>query len=467
MSEAVLPLLKSGAAGSPVAWRDGNPISGEHFLGDVSALAERAPPRRFAINLCEDRYTFAVAFCAALLRGQTNLLPPNRSLKVVAEIAARYPNHYFLDDGQSLARQSANLPLLAMGEWIDCGAGVDHTIAPSTFMPHIPASQTVAIVFTSGSTGAPCPHAKRWGSLIAVASRQHAWLQHLHVKISGLLATVPPQHMYGLEASIMLALQSGLALHSGRPLFPEDVRRALAACGDAPLLVTTPIHLNALTRAGLDYPACSLVLSSTAPLDRELAALAEQSFGCVLYEVYGSTETGAVAGRRTVDGPLWTPYPGIRLAGDGMKPTHVLADHLPVSIPLMDRVEVDDDGRFKLLGRLDDMLDIAGKHASLSGLNRRLLAIPGVDDGAMFLLDAKPGIVPRLGAVIVAPGLDAAAIGAALRRSIDPVFLPRRILFAEQLPRSATGKLRYDALYDCWRRGKNDLCLLAPLSHGV
>ena len=453
MGEVTLPLIKSGAGTAIVAWRHGNPISQEHFLGDVSVLAERVPQRRFAINLCEDRYAFAVAFCAALLRGQISLLPPDRNLKTIVEIAGRYPDHYFLDGGESPVRQTADSLLPLTSKWVDCSVTGDRTTASSKFMPHVPASQTAAILFTSGSTGTPRPHSKRWDSLTTVASLQYAYLRRLRARLSGVLATVPPQHMYGLEASVMLPLQSGLPMHSDQPLFPEDVRRAIAVCGAAPLLVTTPIHLRALTRARLHYQTCGLVLSATAPLDKELAVSAERKFGCALHEVYGSTETGAVASRRTVDGPLWAAYPGIRLVTNGVRTAHALADHLPTPVPLMDRIELVDSGRFELFDRLDDMLNIAGKHASLSDLNRNLLAIPGVDDGTMFLLDTEPSAPPRLGAMVVASGMDAATISAALRQSADPVFLPRRIIFVERLPRNKTGKLRRDALRFCWQQG--------------
>ena len=452
MGEVTLPLIKFGAGTAIVAWRHGNPISQEHFLGDVSVLAERVPQRRFAINLCEDRYAFAVAFCAALLRGQISLLPPNRNLKTIVEIAGRYPDHYFLDGGESPVRQTAGSLLPLTSKWVDCSVTGDRTTASSKSIRRVPASRTAAILFTSGSTGTPRPHSKRWDSLTTVANLQYAYLRRVHARLSGVLATVPPQHMYGLEASVMLPLQSGLPMHSDQPLFPEDVRRAIAVCGAAPLLVTTPIHLRALARASLHYQTCGLVLSATAPLDKELAVLAERKFGCALHEVYGSTETGAVASRRTVDGPLWAAYPGIRLVTNGARTAHALADHLPTPVPLMDRIELDDSGRFELFDRLDDMLKIAGKHASLSDLNRNLLAIPGVDDGTMFLLDTEPSAPPRLGAMVVASGLDATTISAALRQSADPAFLPRRIIFVERLPRNKTGKLRRDALRFCWRQ---------------
>ena len=54
--------------------------------------------------------------------------------------------------------------------------------------------------------------------------------------------------------------------------------------------------------------------------------------------------------------------------------------------------------------------------------------------------------------MVVAPGLDTTTIVAALRRSTDPVFLPRRIVFVDELSRTELGKLRRDALKSGWRR---------------
>jgi acyl-coenzyme A synthetase/AMP-(fatty) acid ligase len=112
------------------------------------------------------------------------------------------------------------------------------------------------------------------------------------------------------------------------------------------------------------------------------------------------------------------------------------------------------DGRFELVGRDADLLDIAGKRASLGDLNCKLLAIPGVHDG-VFLApeDAAPHAhPPRLGALVVAPKLSREALVSALRKCVDPAFLPRRVVFLERLPRDATGKLRRSALMECWNR---------------
>ena len=206
------------------------------------------------------------------------------------------------------------------------------------------------------------------------------------------------------------------------------------------------MHLRALLVSGCVLPPLRAIVSATAPLPVELAIQAEQRYGCEVREVFGSTETCVIARRRTACETAWTPLPGVRVAPqpDG---TAVHAPHLATPVVLADLVEVDDEGRFVLRGRHADLLEIAGKRASLGDMTRKLLAIPGVEDGVVFQMDAPgEGGVCRIAALAVAPTLEESAILAALRRTIDPVFLPRPLRRVAALPRNETGKLPRELL---------------------
>ena len=168
-------------------------------------------------------------------------------------------------------------------------------------------------------------------------------------------------------------------------------------------------------------------------------------FGCEVRELFGSTETCVIARRRTAVDSAWTPLPGVVLEPrpDGAL---VRAPHLHAPVRLADLVAVDARGRFELRGRSADLLEIAGKRASLGDLTRRLQGVPGVLDAVVFQLDDDARGVRRIAALAVAPDLDEAAILAALRTVIDPVFLPRPLRRVDALPRNETGKLPRDAL---------------------
>ncbi|MCI4569191.1 AMP-binding protein [Lysobacter sp. CFH 32150] len=428
--------IAQGDDARAVAFDKDGQIALATFLGQVRGVAAALPAGRHAINLCEDRYRFLVAFCAVALRGQVNLLPPSRAPAVVADVLSRHADSYCLGDCdlESPPPHYWRLP--------------DVLPNATGSVPMLADDALVAIGFTSGSTGRPQPNPKTWGSFRTSTAQNLVALGDLWGdEAPHLVATVPPQHMYGLELSVLLPLLGVAAVHAARPFFPEDIARALHDAQAPRVLVTTPVHLRALVEAGVVLPPLAGIVSATAPLAPELAAAAETRFGCEVRELFGSTETCVIARRRTAHETAWTPLPGVRLAPqpDG---TAVHAPHLVASVTLADLVEIiGGDGRFLLCGRNADLLEIAGKRASLGDLTRKLLAIPGVEDGVVFQLDqAGCDGVRRIAALAVAPGLDEAAILAALRREIDPVFLPRPLKRVAALPRNDTGKLPRQAL---------------------
>ncbi|MBQ4856048.1 acyl-CoA synthetase [Rhodanobacter sp. B2A1Ga4] len=434
-----LPLLVADDPARVVAWRHGAPVSAACFLAQVQAVAAELPVATAAVNLCEDRYAFLVAFCAIALRGQANLLPSSRAPQAVDEVMAAHPGCYALGE-QALdpaPHGYRQLPAL----------DATSSFEPEAAWPSIPADQVVAIGYTSGSTGTPSANPKTWASFHASNAGNLAMLRAVVGSRFEIVATVPPQHMYGMEMSVLLPLLGEAGAHAGRPFFPADVAAALAEVPAPRVLVTTPVHLRALVESGIALAPVAAMLSATAPLPVELARAAEQRFGAPLLEVFGSTETCVFASRRPTADEDWSLYDGSNLhpQPDG---TAVEAPQLAAPVTLADIVSLSHGGRrFRLRGRHADMLEIAGKRASLADLTRRLLAIPGVRDGVVFQLDDGDALgVHRIAALAVAPGLEAHAILDALRRAIDPLFLPRPLKLVDVLPRNETGKLPRAAL---------------------
>ncbi|GAB2506093.1 AMP-binding protein [Lysobacter humi (ex Lee et al. 2017)] len=430
-----LQALVAGAPDRVVAFDGPRAIVRAEFEGHVRAIAAALPPARHVINLCEDRYRFIVALCAAALRGQVTLLPPSRAPAAIDAALAEHPGAVCISD-RDLAPEPP-------GYWrLPDVLPTLHGPAPA-----IPADTTLVVGYTSGSTGQPKPNPKTLAAF-ATSTRQNLAAIGDLLDAGGttpIVATVPPQHMYGMEMSVLMPLLGDVAVHGARPFFPEDVARALADCACPALLVTTPVHLRALVQARVDdpsfeFPPVAGIVSATAPLPRELAQAAEDVFACEVRELFGSTETCVLARRRTAHDEAWTPLPGVRLVP---QPDGTLADaaHLAVPVVLADLVEVLADGRFHLRGRNADLLEIAGKRASLGDLTRRLLAVPGVVDGVVVQLEPDVRGVRRIAALAVAPTLAPDAILRALRAQIDPVFVPRRLRCVASLPRNDTGKL--------------------------
>jgi acyl-coenzyme A synthetase/AMP-(fatty) acid ligase len=422
-----------------VAYRGGRPIRAAEFLADVAQAAPALGSSSHVLNVCADRYLFAVGFAACLVSGKVSLLPPTHTPEVIRQLAEFAPDAICLTDA---AVCDIDLPRVALAP------GARQPGVASLPVPQIDAAQVVAYVFTSGSTGAPLPHRKTWGSLTANVHEQAARLG-LGGRPAAIVATVPPQHMYGLESSLLVPLLAGHALCAERPFYPVDIAAVLAGVPRPRVLVSTPMHLRALLGSGVQLPEVDLVVSATAPLAVQLALEVEARCGCELLEIYGTTETGQIGSRRSTAAAEWRLWPGVVLSRRGDE-TWALGGHVEEPKRLYDVLELTGKDTFMLHGRIADLVNIAGKRSSLAYLTHQLNSIPGVLDGAFFHADEPGGgerdDVARVGACAVAPGRDAAWLMAQLRQRLDPVFLPRPLLLLERLPRNSTGKLPQAAL---------------------
>ncbi len=465
------PLLAGADLTAPLVWVDGRPVSRAEFVAQARRLSSRLTGAGPLLALTGSRHRFALTLVAGLLKGRGQLMPPNHTPDLLARLARNHPDLCAVVDGDEVGTVARDAGLTCV-PWPDDVLEAPSSAAQDVGREVLPGSdpnratlsathtgdgrtddcglslaadQVVASVFTSGSTGDPVPHAKRWGGLVLnIAAEARRVAEHLgRPDLQGvtLVGTVPAQHMYGFESTVLLALLGGAAFAAERPFFPADVVRVLESVPRPRVLVTTPFHLRTLVESGLDLPEVDLTVCATAPLQPQLAQQAETALRGPLMEIYGCTEAGQVATRRTVEGPEWRVFDGLSLSGNG-EASVVSGGHVPVPVTLGDVLEVVSPTRFRLLGRTQDLINIAGKRSSLAHLNFHLNAIPGVRDGAFHLPAEEAGRdAARLVAVVVAPGVDKRFILDELRRRVDAVFVPRRIVQVEAIPRDPTGKL--------------------------
>jgi acyl-coenzyme A synthetase/AMP-(fatty) acid ligase len=429
------PLL-ARAAGEPIAIRHGAPVTVAEFLCQAQGLAEVLPAAGAVINVCEDRYRFLVGLAAALARGLTTLMPPNALEATVSRVRADWPGSVVVADTAG-ARFGTEV------------IAAEETLRGPSRNPDIPFDLLAAVTFTSGSTGVPTPQRKSWRTLVDSTAINLPHFLAGGTRPSAVVSTVPAQHMYGFETTALAALRGPATMHDGRPFFPANVAAALLESPEPRVLVSTPVHLRALLASGMRFAPVARVLSATAPLDAALASAAEELFGAELVEIYGCTEVGSMAARRTAAGARWRFFDGIRCAlHDGA--AYVSAAHIDGEVRLLDALEFAADGSFVLAGRDSDLVKIGGKRASLAEVTRLLLALDGVEDAIAFQLPGASDEA-RLVALVVGRSLDAAAVRARLVSVLDPVFIPRPIVMVPALPRSATGKLARDAVLRLYR----------------
>ncbi len=300
---ATIPLFADGDGAQTLVWRGATPIARSALLQDAAAFANSIPLAAEIINCCEDRYNFLVVFTGCLLRGKPAILPHDARQSALLAVAEQFSGSLFATDRPIDAPRS----LLRRVSF----AGVRPSRASSN--PDIPGVREAVILFTSGTTGRAVSIARSWEWLVAGANDYISGLSLERFEGLVIVSTVPPQHSYGLEATVMLPLRSSASTHSTRPVFPKDVFGALTSARAPTALITTPFHLDVLLRSKLRCPKLALVLCATSPLSKALAARAETAFGAEVREVYGCSEVGLVGTRRPTHSEFWTPGASLRL----------------------------------------------------------------------------------------------------------------------------------------------------------
>lgn len=404
----------------------------QHF-GDATAV----------LNLCTSRASFLVVWLAALRGRHLLILPPSGGGADLAAVMQAQASALIVVDNPHAVPEPWRQNALVVG-------ALERQPAPATAaeLAWQPAWDDTAVrLYTSGSTGAPEPQPK---SLRQLATG--AWMlgARLAQEVDGGLAaierivcSVPPQHMFGVECSVMLPLLHALPVFDGRPLLPADVRAAFADAAPA-AWIATPLHLRSLVLAGDPLANCRVVIASTMPLTQTLAQQTERLVAAPVVEIYGSTETGVLATRRTAQETLWHCLQGVRFESIDAT-TQASGPHFASPQTLPDQIDTAADGRFTWRGRRGDLIKIAGRRASFAGLNGLLQEMPGLQDG-VFYLPATGHPTERLCLMYEGPLLERAAMERWLRARLDPVFLPRTLIHVERLPRADNGKLSQPAL---------------------
>ena len=323
--------------------------------------------------------------------------------------------------------------------------------------------QTRLVILTSGTTGAPRGAARSSGSIddvVAMLSRIP-----LHAGETTVIAS-PVFHAWGL-GHLTLAMLLGSTVVLTRKF---DATRILELVEEhsATALIVVPVMLDMLVKAaGPETGSLKVIASSGSALPGDLATRTLETFGPVLYNLYGSTEVAyaavatpeelakdpRTAGRpplgvtlRVVDehGIACAPgIPGRVYVGSGLAfggYTDGSDKHrLDGLVATGDLGIVGEDGLLTVLGRDDDMVVIGGENVYPNQVEDALLGHPGVVDVAVTSApDAVYGT--RLIAHVVGEAAED-ELKELVRRKVARFAVPREIRFVGELPRNATGKV--------------------------
>ncbi len=318
------------------------------------------------------------------------------------------------------------------------------------------------ITFTSGTAGEPKPirHGQRY------LAGQRVQAEHWLGAREGDLVWCTAASGWSKSArNVFIApwLRGATSLLKDARFDPEERLATVEREGVNVLCMAPTEYRTIAKRTELRaLPTLRHAVAAGEPLNPEIVRLWAETVGVEIHDGYGQTETGALTGMPigppVRPGSMGRPLPGFRLwIEDG----ELCAD--PSSVPTFfidgpedvwrtgDRVTEDEDGYLWFEGRADDVIISAGYRIGPFEVESALVSHPAVAEAAAVAApDEERGAVVRA-VVVLRPGHEA---GDELARELQdhvkaetaPYKYPRIVEFADELPKTASGKIRRSAL---------------------
>jgi long-chain acyl-CoA synthetase len=342
-----------------------------------------------------------------------------------------------------------------------------------------------ALLFTSGTAGAPRPAVLTHGSLLANVQQvqQHPGLA-LHPDDVGLVV-LPCFHIFGLNVALGLPLYAGASVSLVEHFHPAETLRRVREHGVTTLAAVPAIYASWLALDEHDAPADALAtvrlaVSGAAAIDAATVDAVRERFGVVVHEGYGLTEASPVVSTSAVDaalrrGSIGPPLPGVEvrlvdydgsdvLAGDPgeiwVRGPNVFAGYWEddeatnrVLTPdgwlrTGDIAVADDDGWLTLVDRAKDLIIVSGFNVFPAEVEDVLLQSPDVADAVVV---GEPH--PRTGETVVAyvvpetgDDIDRRALLRFAQARLARYKLPTRVDVVDVVPRTFGGKVARRAL---------------------
>lgn len=405
--------------------RRGEVIKWNVAFNDIRLLMEGIPSNSTHIAIaCECSYKFYISLLACVSLNKVVVLLPNSLETTMLKYEDEY--NYVLRDG-------------IVDQLITRGARTVAQIPPVDYQINQDAG---IVIYTSGSSGVPKKIHKTMKMLLDEIRQTSKIFDYRQASL--ILSTVPHQHLYGLLFKIIISLVCQIPFVAEIIRYPSQIRQYSDY-----LLVSSPAFLARL-EAAERIDGARLIFSSGGFISESDGKKVINIFGANGYDMYGSTETGGIAYRSLHSDRYLTPIPGVEIRADDEGIMCIRSPYLEEVDwkRCDDRVQIEEDGRFLLLGRCDDVVKIEEKRISLTEIGKTIsLYFTEIEN--VHIVPYETGKRKCLGALILADksvkeeGFSQLTeqVRQFLRHSIDPVFIPKKWKVVHSLDCNDVGKV--------------------------
>jgi long-chain acyl-CoA synthetase len=337
------------------------------------------------------------------------------------------------------------------------------------------ADDPFAVIYTSGTTGEPkgavLTHKSLMSDVKAVANVRNTEANDT------VLSVLPLFHIYGMTHSLNISIYLGLTIRMWTSFDAEEVLAAIEE-EDSTILYAVPTMVNRLVEMAAANPpkksSLRFVISGGASLPVEVLHRFEKAFDTTIYESYGLTEFSPTCvenpfGRPTRPGSIGLPIPPFKarivdeqdkdvLIGEVgelvVSGSAVMKEYLnkpEASAEALrggwlhtgDLARMDEEGYIYIVDRKKDMIIRGGYNIYPREIEEILYTHKDVSEAAVIGIP-HADLGEEVGAVVVLrPGskITSDELREYVRDQVAPYKYPRVITFAEELPKTAAGKI--------------------------
>ena len=326
---------------------------------------------------------------------------------------------------------------------------------------HWAANQPALLKLTSGTTAAPRAIRFRSAQLLADCIQICETMGITSRDLN--FAVIPLSHSYGFSNLLTPLLALGVPMVLSRDRMPRAVLDDLART-HATVFPGMPVFYQAFSEME-DVPALPrlrLCISAGAPLPLEVARKFRERFKRSIHSFYGSSECGGICYDR--DAPLLEqgfvgqPMHGVALellepespatrvrvrsaaAGDGYFPEpdeEKLGRGIFVPDDLLNRSE----NGFRIVGRISDLINVAGKKVNPAEVEAELLRFAGVRAAVVFARESTLRNEEVAACIVAGEGVRESELLEFCRERLSGWQVPKRIFFVAEIPVNERGKV--------------------------
>jgi acyl-CoA synthetase (AMP-forming)/AMP-acid ligase II len=316
---------------------------------------------------------------------------------------------------------------------------------------------------TSGTTAAPR----------AIRFRSHQLLADCNqicdtMEISGddlNFGVIPISHSYGFSNLLTPLMARGVPMVVSRDRTPRAVLADLA-CTGATIFPGTPVFYQAFCdiRDAPNLPKLRLCISAGAPLSVALAKRFFQTFKQPIHSFYGASECGGICydrhGAIFEDGLVGQPMRGLELefvdpkerasqmrvrsaaVSDGYFP-ETNDQKLGNGVFVPDDLLARHDSGLRIVGRVSDLINVAGKKVNPAEVEAHLLRFKGVRQAVVFGRITRAGLRNEevAACVLAAPDISESDLLRFCRTELSAWQVPKRIFVVDVIPTNERGKI--------------------------